>query len=363
MLRTVSRNTLKIAYRESETNVSADLRCRDAQQNSAFHLAAAYDRVDVIKNDLGYTVLDIAKQNAGPVYSYLSSRLQPVATPPDLGMNLVTEKWQAAGQGSPACLPCYAYKMPKGWIFSDLAVKALQDYREKFPGVFEALRSRRTTNQRQIKDLQSLQTQQLFFFRSDIRVFVYPGNIGQRPLCKENAADGSRPKDLEQRAIFPDRADKDYCSRQLVKYCNSCEWKRLKLAPTQYMALTAQSVSQVACSVDEALRCRRKEDVESLFLEIERHPNPLDGGLWRSDCCQLSDVTTVGADSLCRTEEAFQVPAALRMPSGEDLAVGQRGVYTNPHGAVPCGVQGTVIGIYGTGETQQIEVLLDEERV
>mmetsp|Transcript_33667 Transcript_33667/g.69452 ORF Transcript_33667/g.69452 Transcript_33667/m.69452 type:complete len:514 (-) Transcript_33667:25-1566(-) len=81
----------------------ADLRCRDAQQNSAFHLAAAYDRVDVIKfldrvsedvpdlrdnawinwkNDLGYTVLDIAKQNAGPVYSYLSSRLQPVATPP-----------------------------------------------------------------------------------------------------------------------------------------------------------------------------------------------------------------------------------------------------------------------------------------
>ncbi|OLP99722.1 hypothetical protein AK812_SmicGene17703 [Symbiodinium microadriaticum] len=42
------------------------------------------------------------------------------------------------------------------------------------------------------------------------------------------------------------------------------------------------------------------------------------------------DVTTVGADSLCRTEEAFQVPAALRMPSGEDLSVGQRGVYTNP---------------------------------
>ncbi|CAE7197421.1 unnamed protein product [Symbiodinium natans] len=124
----------------------------------------------------------------------------------DLGMNLVAEP-----QGSPACLPCYSCKMPKGWIFSDLAVGALKDYREKFPGLFEALRSRRGTNTRQVKD-------------------------------------------LEQRAIFPDRADKDYCSRQLVKYCNSCEWKKLKLAPTQYMAMTTQSVSQVAWSVDEALK-------------------------------------------------------------------------------------------------------------
>ncbi|CAE7543062.1 ALB3.2 [Symbiodinium natans] len=82
--------------------LGADVRCRDLQQNSLFHLAAAYDHVGVIsyldrfteddpefsdnvwinwKNDLGYTVLDIAKQDS-EVHSYLSSRLQPVAAPP-----------------------------------------------------------------------------------------------------------------------------------------------------------------------------------------------------------------------------------------------------------------------------------------
>ena len=77
--------------------LGADLRVRDEQNNSLFHLAAAYDRVEVVKylasfgdshpelsqdfaqdawtswkNDLGYSVLDVASRNPGEVYAYLS---------------------------------------------------------------------------------------------------------------------------------------------------------------------------------------------------------------------------------------------------------------------------------------------------
>ncbi|CAE7664338.1 ANKRD52, partial [Symbiodinium pilosum] len=82
--------------------LGADVRFRDSQNNSLFHLAAAYDQVDVVKylvlfgekhpefgeefkqnvwaswkNDMGNSVLDIAQRGSqGQVYLYLCERLK-----------------------------------------------------------------------------------------------------------------------------------------------------------------------------------------------------------------------------------------------------------------------------------------------
>eukprot|EP00931_Biecheleriopsis_adriatica_P022183 TRINITY_DN14325_c0_g2_i3.p1 TRINITY_DN14325_c0_g2~~TRINITY_DN14325_c0_g2_i3.p1 ORF type:complete len:1344 (+),score=322.66 TRINITY_DN14325_c0_g2_i3:78-4034(+) len=206
----------------------------------------------------------------------------------DLGMNLVVELKGGTSLGA-LCLPCYSMKSPQGWWFSDLAVEALAEYKEKFPGLFEALRWRRNASQ-----------------------------------------------DLEQRFIFPDSPDKDYASRQLVKYCNGCAFKRLRLGPVQYMAMTASSAAEAVQLVDTALAALRTREpkVESI----------------------------VGLQNLYKAEDAGSRPPAELMPAaGEELAVGQRGIYIKPNGLVACGAKGTIIGVYGSGAEQELELILDED--
>eukprot|EP00438_Fugacium_kawagutii_P023258 Skav204762 [mRNA] locus=scaffold1013:295437:306133:+ [translate_table: standard] len=62
----------------------------------------------------------------------------------DLGMNLMVE---ARGDKGALCLPCYSIKQREGWYFSNLAVSALKDYYEKFPGVFKAPRLQHTSGE------------------------------------------------------------------------------------------------------------------------------------------------------------------------------------------------------------------------
>ncbi|CAK9054743.1 unnamed protein product [Durusdinium trenchii] len=213
----------------------------------------------------------------------------------DLGMNLMVEANLGEADPEPGggerkkegdkpafCLPCYSIKRPQGWFFSDLAVSALKDYQTKFPGLFEALRARR-----------------------------------------------DQSKDLEQRQIFPTSVNKDYSSRQLLKYCNACEWKKLRLAPVQYMAMTAGCVVKVADVVEDALGQ------------------------------QGEAVTVTGCSSFHHAEDPSLPPPEIS--GAKDLALGQRGFYVKVMRSVPCGAQGTIIGVYGGDAHQHLEVLLDKE--
>merc|ERR1712070_660956 len=69
-----------------------------------------------------------------------------------------------------------------------------------------------------------------------------------------------------------------------------------------------------------------------------------------------------GHKRVYKAEDSGSRPPAEFFPStGEDLMVGQRVVHIKPNGLVPCGTKGTVVGIYGTGHAQQLELLLDED--
>merc|ERR1712137_1115460 len=102
-------------------------------------------------------------------------------------------------------MPSYSRKASDGWYFSDLAIEAIKEYHEAYPGLFNALRTRRNED-----------------------------------------------RDIECRFVFPDDADVDYSARKLVKYCNACAFKKLRLSPTQYMALTESGVLAVTAAVDAA---------------------------------------------------------------------------------------------------------------
>ncbi|CAE8603451.1 unnamed protein product [Polarella glacialis] len=201
----------------------------------------------------------------------------------DIGMNLVSEP---KGEGVPLCLPCYSMKAGQDWFFSDLAVEALRDYFARFPKLFAAIPKRRNPNQ-----------------------------------------------DLEQRFIFPDSPDVDYASRQLIKYVGKCPFKKLRLAPVQYMAMMTSGVLEVVEAVDKAI-ARLASSTET--------------------------ETVRGYRRLYKAEDAGSRPPAELFP-GEDLMVGQRGIYIKPHGLVPCGAKGTIIGIYGSGASQEVELILDED--
>eukprot|EP00930_Biecheleria_cincta_P035087 TRINITY_DN24164_c0_g1_i1.p1 TRINITY_DN24164_c0_g1~~TRINITY_DN24164_c0_g1_i1.p1 ORF type:complete len:1328 (+),score=249.02 TRINITY_DN24164_c0_g1_i1:89-4072(+) len=205
----------------------------------------------------------------------------------DIGMCLTISP--PRGETQFLCLPCYSMKSQKEWWFSDLAVAALKDYKERFPSLLTAIRARR-----------------------------------------------NQAQDLEQRAIFPTSPDMDWASKQLVKYCNSCAWKKLRLAPLEHMALTTESITQVVKSVDSAL------------AKLQSRPR--------------QKQTLRGLQGLYKAEDAGSRPPAELFPTArESLAVGQRGVYIKPHGLIPCGAKGTIIGVYGSGALQELELFLDED--
>merc|ERR1712060_305787 len=43
------------------------------------------------------------------------------------------------------------------------------------------------------------------------------------------------------------------------------------------------------------------------------------------------------------------------------MSIGQRCIYIKPHGLVPVGAKATVLGIYGVGDVQEVEMLLDRD--
>lgn len=204
----------------------------------------------------------------------------------DVGMNLISESKADGGQ---LCLPAYSCRTPTGWKLSNLAVDALRDYVAQWPELFEALAYRK---------------------------------VGD--------------KDLEANWVFWQKRDVAYSFQKLVKYCKSCPFKKLRLAPANHMALTPASIIEIGAAVDAAYRCAAERPVQVELIK---------GHKW-----------------LYRAEDSgSRPPPELFLPPGEDLMVGQRVVCIKPHGRVPCGSKGTVVGIYGTGHSQELELLLDED--
>jgi len=211
----------------------------------------------------------------------------------DLGMNLTCE---AKSSGAALCLPCWSMKQREAWFFSDLAVRALKDYKQNFEGLFVALRQRRP-----------------------------------KP--------GQWERDFEMRFAFPDSPDVEYAAKKLVKYVNGCAFKKLRLAPGSYMALEPGAISEVARAVD-----RSAEEADLICRS---------GG---------SSVSVVrGHGRLFRAEDAGSRPSADLLARPGEVSVGERGVYVKAFGVVPVGSRATVIGVYGTGASQEFEILLDED--
>lgn len=205
----------------------------------------------------------------------------------DIGMNFIVEP---RGEGPILSMPCYSIAEQGVWWFSDLALQALKDYRDTFPEILQAISHRRDPN-----------------------------------------------RDLEARMVYPETPDLDYTARKVVKYCNSQPFKKLRLAPGLWMAVTSQTVAEITAIVDEAtsrLHGRPKK-VESVF----------------------------GYKSLYKAEDAGSRPPQ-ELYEGF-VNVGQRGIYVKPNGLIPCGAKGTVIGVYTSGPhaqaQQDLEILLDEE--
>jgi len=57
-------------------------------------------------------------------------------------------------------------------------------------------------------------------------------------------------------------------------------------------------------------------------------------------------------------EPGSELPPGFSNPS---VHVGDRGVYVKSRGLVTCGAKGTISAVYGTGEAQELELLLDQE--
>jgi len=122
----------------------------------------------------------------------------------DLGMNLMCE---SKTDWMPLCLPCYSAKSGDTWIFSDLTVAAVKEYRDRFPNIFEALKARKEKQ-------------------------------------------GQWEKDLDIGKAFPDSDDLEYSGKSLIKYVTGCAFKRLRLAPGHYQALHPESILAVRKAVD-----------------------------------------------------------------------------------------------------------------
>eukprot|EP00928_Gymnodinium_smaydae_P021483 TRINITY_DN18383_c0_g4_i1.p1 TRINITY_DN18383_c0_g4~~TRINITY_DN18383_c0_g4_i1.p1 ORF type:complete len:1271 (+),score=234.93 TRINITY_DN18383_c0_g4_i1:70-3882(+) len=203
----------------------------------------------------------------------------------DIGMNICVDP----SAGRPVlCLPTYSIKRDRTWYVSDHAVAALKEYAAKFPSLVAVLKSRRKMD-----------------------------------------------RDLEARFIFPDSRDMDYDARQLVKYCNGCAFKKLRLVQMPYMALDRESVLLVVDTVDKANNSAKAD-------------------------AQANTELVHGANDLMPIEEARCKIAELKLAQGQ-IQIGQRGRYAKPGGRVSCGAGFTVVAVYGTGAGQMLDVVLDTD--
>jgi len=122
----------------------------------------------------------------------------------EVGMNLMCESRQ---DRSPLCAPAYSWKAsPESpWLFSDLTLAALKEYKAKFPGLMGALARRH--------------------------------DIWQ---------------DLQARELFPGIRRVDWSFKQLLKYIAGQPYKKLRLAPAEHQAMTPHAVLAAAALLDQA---------------------------------------------------------------------------------------------------------------
>lgn len=145
-----------------------------------------------------------------------------------------------------------------------------------------------------------------------------------------------RDKDLECSWIFWEKPDPGYTFSKLVKYIKGCAFKKLRLVPERHMAVSPSSIAAIVAAVDDMqLKSRNR---------------------------QLPEEKVRGYKRLYKAEDLGSRPPAELLPSaGNSLFLGQRVVYFKPQGLVPCGAKGTIVGIYGSDATQELELLLDED--
>jgi hypothetical protein len=104
------------------------------------------------------------------------------------------------------CVPGYSTKRKGTWLFSDLAVDAIEDYSRKWPELFKALQHRRERDQKW---------------------------------------------DIEARNIFWESKDIDYSAKKLVKYCINCAFKKLQLVTPPYMSLGNEAITEIVDTVSK----------------------------------------------------------------------------------------------------------------
>merc|ERR1712242_219790 len=118
-----------------------------------------------------------------------------------------------------------------------------------------------------------------------------------------------------------------------MKYLNGCAFKRMRLAPGSYSALHLESVAAV------------RELVDSF------HAMTVGGGV----------KVVQGQERLHSIVDRCPPQTHMWPKRLAGIAIGQRGIYIKTYGKVPCGSWGTVVGIFGQGDTREIELLLDDD--
>eukprot|EP00746_Dinoflagellata_sp_MGD_P164780 gnl/MRDRNA2_/MRDRNA2_93641_c0_seq1.p1 gnl/MRDRNA2_/MRDRNA2_93641_c0~~gnl/MRDRNA2_/MRDRNA2_93641_c0_seq1.p1 ORF type:complete len:1430 (-),score=307.30 gnl/MRDRNA2_/MRDRNA2_93641_c0_seq1:280-4569(-) len=204
----------------------------------------------------------------------------------DVGMNLIGEP----PDGLPLSVPCFSIKTEEGWRFSNMAVKALQEYRKTYPELFQVLKQR---NPEQRQDLQSL-------------------------------------------VVFHNSPDPDYALGKLAKYCMSQSFKQLRLVSGRYMALIPNAIADIV------------EVIEKYKVNIAAEPPRVERFVGTKKIFMPSDK---------------RPPPELMVTDGDGLLVGQRGIYTKLNGLVAYGAKGTITAVYGEGDMQQIEIVLDDQHL
>ena len=235
----------------------------------------------------------------------------------EIGMNL----WSYSSHGEPHCVPGYSKFIGQSrrwkkwdnpdtreWVFSSLAVKALSDYMRDQPELISEVRETvPNSSESQMNGGITIQGRRLF------SRFSTPRGVGQ-------IAGGGR-----------DDWVSEYHLGKIVSYVNSKQFKTLNICNYQYDHVLSGFVGMIEKFID---RMNVEGNRISHHFEEEKNLYPFT------------------LESL-RSTSKFSAP--------ENIQLGQRGIYVKQRGVVEVGSWGTVIGIYGVGRDQRIDVLLDEQ--
>eukprot|EP00927_Polykrikos_kofoidii_P043417 TRINITY_DN37484_c0_g1_i1.p1 TRINITY_DN37484_c0_g1~~TRINITY_DN37484_c0_g1_i1.p1 ORF type:complete len:1406 (+),score=268.89 TRINITY_DN37484_c0_g1_i1:312-4220(+) len=237
---------------------------------------------------------DATKMIVGTLHFRCSQRVRE-----DIGMSMMCE---VRNSNTQYCLPAYSCRRSGTWLFSDLAVDALKDYASKFPNLFEAIKNRRPND-----------------------------------------------RDVDAKWVFGDSPTLDNDARRLIKYCNSCDFKKLRLTPVQYMALAPKAIAEV-CEALNAAKAKaesRQQRVDVLSYKC----------LFRPEEPGSTQRISAIRNKLEQTNRE-----GTNMPEGVDFRIGQRGVVIRSNMLVPWGTRCTIVGVYAsvTMGNPKLEVILDD---